>query len=112
MSQFKVVKKTPTKLEENEFVISYPDFAAEIDDSCARVAQPGKKRLTENNMMRNALALSMAIVALVLSMTTQAPAGQAGQAPVRFAVEQRTPARDGATPTRRGWLGPFALGGR
>ena len=57
MSQFKVVKKTPTKLNDNEYVISYPDFSEEIADSCARVAQPGKKRLTENNMMRNALVL-------------------------------------------------------
>lgn len=57
MSQFKIVRKAPAKLGNNEFVISYPTFAEEISDSCARVAQPGTKRLTENNMMRNALVL-------------------------------------------------------
>jgi hypothetical protein len=57
MSQFKLVKKVPAKLKDGEYFIGYPDFAEEINDSCARVAQSGKKRLTENNMLRNALVL-------------------------------------------------------
>ena len=55
--KFVIVDNAPAELKPGEHVINPPDFIQEIRDSKLRLAKNGQKKLTQVNMLRNALVL-------------------------------------------------------